>query len=48
MDPRYDTPLKEMLAQAEVLPELVEGHLSRLETFVLPFAAALVSAEQRR
>ena len=48
MDPRFHTRLQEMLAQAVVPPDLVEGFLSRLETFVLPFAASLVSDEQRR
>jgi SRSO17 transposase len=48
MDRRYDTRLKEMLAQAEIPPELVDGFLSRLEAFVLPFAESLASDEQRR
>ena len=48
MDPRYQTRLQEMLAQAEVSPAQGDGLLSRLETFVVPFAASLVSAEQRR
>ena len=43
MDRRYEARLKEMLAQAEVSPELIEGLLSRLETFVQPFAASLAS-----
>ncbi len=34
---RYEARLKEMLAQAEVSPELVQGSLTRLEEFVVPF-----------
>jgi SRSO17 transposase len=37
-----------MLSQAEVPPDLVEGSLARLESFVRPFAAELASDEQRR
>ena len=48
MDRRFDARLREMLAQAEVSPELIEGLLSRLETFVQPFAASLREPEQRR
>ena len=48
MDPRFDTRLQEMLAQAQVSPEVIKGLLSRLETFVLPFTAALAEPEQRR
>src|SRR5947209_6461844 len=48
MERRYATRLKEMLAQAEVPPELVDGFLSRLETFAFPFGASLASDEQRR
>ena len=48
MDPRFDTRLQEMLAQAQVSPEVTKGLLSRLETFVLPFTAALAEPEQRR
>ena len=48
MDRRFDTRLREMLAQAEVSPELIDGLLSRLETFVQPFAASLREPEQRR
>jgi SRSO17 transposase len=47
MDRRYDARLKEMLAQAEVPTESVDGFLTRLEAFVVPFAASLVSDEQR-
>jgi SRSO17 transposase len=48
MDRRFDARLREMLAQAEVAPELIDGFLGRLETFVHPFAASLGEPEQRR
>ncbi|HSU82627.1 MAG TPA: IS701 family transposase [Thermoanaerobaculia bacterium] len=48
MDRRFDARLKDMLAQAEVSPELIDGLLSRLETFVLPFTASLREPEQHR
>src|SRR3954469_24662772 len=48
MDRRFDTRLRDMLAQAEVSPELIEGLLSRLETFVHPFTASLGGPEQHR
>jgi SRSO17 transposase len=48
MDRRFDTRLKEMLAQAEVSPELIEGLLSRLETFAQPFTSSLRGSEQHR
>jgi SRSO17 transposase len=48
MDRRFDTRLKEMLAQAEVSPELIDGLLSRLENFVQPFTTSLTEPEQRR
>ncbi len=48
MDRRFDTRLREMLAQAEVAPELIDGLLSRLETFVHPFTASLREPEQHR
>jgi SRSO17 transposase len=48
MDPRFDARLKEMLAQAEVAPDLIDGLLSRLETFIEPFGATLREPEQRR
>ncbi|HMB08084.1 MAG TPA: IS701 family transposase [Isosphaeraceae bacterium] len=48
MDRRFDTRLREMLAQARVSPELTRGLLSRLETFVQPFTASLAEPEQRR
>jgi SRSO17 transposase len=48
MDRRFDDRLKQMLAQAEVAPELVDGFLSRLETFVQPFSTSLAEPEQQR
>jgi SRSO17 transposase len=48
MDRRFDTRLKEMMIQAEVSPELIDGLLSRLETFVQPFTASLREPEQHR
>lgn len=48
MDRRFDARLKQMLAQAEVAPELIDGFLSRLEVFVQPFAASLDEPEQQR
>lgn len=44
MDPRYDTRLREMSAQAEVAPEQIDGFLERLKAFVDPFAVFLASA----
>ena len=48
MEQRYKVRLEEMLAQAEVSPELIQGLLERLETFVEPFAKSLDQPEQRR
>jgi SRSO17 transposase len=48
MDRRFDTRLRELLAQAQVSPELTKGLLSRLETFVPPFTASRAEPEQRR
>jgi len=48
MDRRFDARLKEMLAQAEVSPELIDGLLSRLEIFVQPFTMSLSEPEQHR
>jgi SRSO17 transposase len=48
MDRRFDTRLRDMLAQAEVPPELIDGLLSRLGTFVHPFTASLREPEQQR
>jgi SRSO17 transposase len=48
MERRYEARLEEMLEDAEVPPEMLEGLLTRLETFVAPFAAALDEPAQRR
>ncbi len=48
MDRRFDTRLRDMLAQAQVSPELIDGLLSRLETFVHPFTASLHPPVQHR
>jgi DDE superfamily endonuclease len=45
---RYENRLKEMMAQAEVPPESVDGLLMRLAEFVLPFAASLPDPGQSR
>jgi SRSO17 transposase len=48
MERRFEARLEEMLEDAEVSPEMLRGLLTRLETFVEPFAAALGGPEQRR
>ena len=48
MDRRFDRRLSDMLAQAQVPPDLIDGLLARLETFVLPFAASLREPEHQR
>ena len=48
MEPRYEARLKEMLAQAQVAPDLIVGLMERLKSFVEPFAAALTEPEQRQ
>ena len=48
MERRYELRLEQMLAQAEVSPELMDGLLARLETFVEPYAESLQGPEQRR
>jgi SRSO17 transposase len=48
MDRRFDARLRAMLAQAEVTPALIDGFLSRLETFIQPFSASLGELEQQR
>jgi SRSO17 transposase len=48
MERRYEARLEEMLEDAEVPPEMLKGLLTRLETFVEPFAAALDEPAQRR
>jgi SRSO17 transposase len=47
MERRYELRLKEMLAQTEVSPELMQGLFDRLETFLEPFAKSLDQPEQR-
>jgi SRSO17 transposase len=47
MERRYELRLEQMLAQAEVSPELMRGLFDRLETFVEPFVASLDQPEQR-
>jgi SRSO17 transposase len=48
MERRFESRLQEMLAQAQVPPDLTKGLLARLETFVPPFTASLAAPEQRR
>ena len=48
MERRYEVRLEQMLAQAEVSPELMRGLLKRLETFAEPFANSLTGSQQRR
>jgi len=48
MERRYELRLEQMLAQAEVSPELMRDLLKRLEAFVEPFSASLRQPEQRR
>ena len=48
MERRYELRLEQMLAQAEVSPELLRGLFDRLEAFVEPFATSLDQPEQRR
>jgi len=48
MERRYEVRLEQMLAQAVVSPELMQGLLQRLETFAEPFAESLAGPRQRR
>src|SRR3954453_6139235 len=48
MERRYEARSEEMLEDAEVPPKMREGMLTRLETFVEPFAEALDEPAQRR
>jgi SRSO17 transposase len=48
MERRYEVRLEQMLAQAEVSPELMRCLLKRLETFAVPFAESLAGPQQRR
>ena len=48
MDRRYEARLADMLSQAQVSPDLVDGLLERLDVFISPFAATLTEPEQQR
>ena len=48
MERRYKARLEEMLEDAQIPAEMLEGMLTRLETFVEPFAEALNAPTQRR
>lgn len=48
MERRYELRLEQMLAQAEVSPELIRGLLDRLEAFVEPLATSLEQPERPR
>lgn len=47
MERRFAVRYEELMAEAEVKPEALEGVLERLEEFVEPFAASLAHAAQR-
>ena len=47
MERRYEVRLRELLEDAVVRPEQLQGMLARLEHFVEPFAATLVRSKQR-
>lgn len=47
MERRFAVRFEELMADAEVKPEALEGVLERLEVFVRPFAATLGPVEQR-
>jgi len=48
MERRYEVRLRELLDDAVVYPEQLQGMLARLERFVEPFAACLVRSKQRQ
>jgi SRSO17 transposase len=48
MDRRFKARLAEMLSQAQVSPDVVDGLLHRLDLFIAPFAATLTEPEQQR
>ena len=48
MEQRYKVRLKELLDDAVVRPEQLQGMLTRLERFVEPFAAGLIRSKQRQ
>jgi len=47
MERRFAVRYEELMAEAEVKPEALEGVLGRLKEFVRPFAASLEHAAQR-
>jgi SRSO17 transposase len=47
MERRFAVRYEELMAEAEVKPEALEGVLGRLKEFVRPFAASLTHAQQR-
>jgi SRSO17 transposase len=47
MERRFAVRYEELMAEAEVKPEVLEGVLERLKGFVRPFGASLVHAAQR-
>jgi SRSO17 transposase len=47
MERRFSVRYEELMAEAEVKPEALEGVLERLKEFVRPFAASLTHAAQR-
>jgi SRSO17 transposase len=47
MERRYELRLEQMLAQAEVSPDLMRGLFHRLEAFAEPFVKSLESPQQR-
>jgi SRSO17 transposase len=48
MERRYELRLEQMLAQAEISPESMQGLFARLDIFVEPFAASLDHPQRRR
>lgn len=48
MERRYEARLAEMLLQARVSPDMVDGLLERLDLFIGPFAAMLTEPEQQQ
>jgi SRSO17 transposase len=48
MDRRFKSGLEEMLSQAQISSETVDGLLQRLDLFIVPFATTLTEPEQRR
>ena len=47
MERRFAVRYEELMADAEVKPEALEGVLARLTEFIQPFAASLAHAAQR-